>query len=240
MYVAPQLRSFEHFSFVAFALLGSALGCSDSPKQSNADKPATGQPQTPTKSAAEDRAGVQGAFDRYRRAIANSDGQKAAEVMAAATIQEYQNYREWALTADKASLSQQRVDQQRQVLFYRLRLKAEQLEAMDGKALFTHAVNEEWVGKESVAALSLGDIHVAGNRATAKIIVSGKPTTSEFDFVKEGEAWRLDMSRFSKAIGERLAEQVKKTGKTIDEYLLENLSELEGEPVGDKVWLPLK
>jgi hypothetical protein len=226
-------------------MLGVCIGCRPSSVEEVANIPtedlqAEESAATSSQVAAAEAAKIELVFKMYKVAIANSDGTQAADVMATATIEEYQHYRDWALTADKSVLSKQRVDQQRQALFYRLRLNAEQLEPMDGRALFAHAVNEEWIGKESVATLTLRDIRVAGNRAVAKVTVNGKPTTSEFDFVMEGGAWKLDLLRFSATIAERLAEQLKNDGKSIEQYLLENLSELEGESVGERVWTPLK
>jgi hypothetical protein len=53
------------------------------------------------------------------------------------------------------------------------------------------AVTRGWIGREGATRIDVGECHVAGDHAAARVIHEGKPTAMRLRFSYEDEAWRL-------------------------------------------------
>lgn len=183
---------------------------------------------------------VQEAFDVYRRALTHADGTVAAEIVSADTIDLYQQYRDLAVFGDEKTVKDLSMVNRMQVLIVRLRVKPETLKAMDGKATFAYAVDNEWIGKDVVVRAGLTDIAVTGNRATGKVTLGGEPTTEIFHFRKENNGWKFDLVPTIKKTDQALQMSAKSRNVSENEFLFSILTSLTGNRVTENVWKPLE
>ena len=113
--------------------------------------------------AAGDEAAVRATFAAYKAAVLAQQGERAADNVTTGTLREYARYRELALSAPRAALEALPMTERLQVLIIRARVPAADLRAMDGRRVFTHAVDRGWIGREGVERSELGTVQVDYN-----------------------------------------------------------------------------
>jgi hypothetical protein len=223
---------------VLFAAIVAVVGCTG---DSTPPKVADGKKEPPASTTdKEDVQAVGGAFAAYRSALLSQDGKAATECVSSITIKLYQEYRDLAVSGDEAAVKKLSMVNRMQVLLLRHRIEAKALKAMDGKAVFGHAVDQNWIGKDGVVRAGLDDIAVNGPRATAKVTVSGKPTTEVFHFVKEGERWTFDLAPTIKRSDQALQQAAQTKGVSENDFILSVITSLSGRKVTDSIWRPLE
>ena len=159
--------------------------------------------------------------------------------MTNATHDYYEEIRTLALTADRARLKQLTLTWQMGILGMRLRLTAKQLTSMTGRDLFVYAVDQGWIGKDTVANQDIGKITVTGDHAHAPSTVGGKTTPLKMQFIRQDGVWRLDMMhmmKFANTVMDQLREQ---TGVPEDEFLDRVVATVTGKRLTDATWEPL-
>jgi len=114
---------------------------------------------------------VEKAFAGYRQALIDQKGAAAAELVAPATIAEYQNYRDLALTGDEKTVKGLSITARTNVLMMRHRVGKDLLKTMDGKQVLAYAVDQNWIGKEGVQRAGVTDVDISGSNASAKVTV---------------------------------------------------------------------
>jgi hypothetical protein len=68
-----------------------------------------------------------------------------------------------------------------------------ELARMDGRQLFAFRVEARLFGSLSTADTTLGRIQVAGDRTTTQSVFQGAPSRFDYEFVRDGQGWRLDI-----------------------------------------------
>jgi hypothetical protein len=183
---------------------------------------------------------VEKAFAAYRQALLDQKGAEAADLVAPATIAEYQTFRDLALKADEATLRGLSLTRRTNVLMMRHRVGKDLLKPMDGKKALAYAVDQNWIGKEGVQKAGITDVEVSGIRATAKVTVNGNESNEMFHFVKHDGNWTIDLvPTFAKAdilFGKMAAD----AGMGENEFLFKVLSMVSDRPVTNKIWQPLE
>ena len=127
-----------------------------------------------------------------------------------------------------------------QVLLLRHRIEPDSLKAMDGKAVFSHAVNNQWIGKDAVVRAALGDIAASGARGTAEVTINGQPTTEVFHFMKEDSEWKVDLAPTIKKFDQALQLAARNQGVTENEFIFSIITSLSGRKVTEDIWTPLQ
>jgi hypothetical protein len=179
-------------------------------------------------------------FEAYRTSLLNQDGKGAAECVSPDTVKLYQDYRDWAVSGDEATVKNLSMINRMQVLLVRHRIESKALKAMDGIAVFGHAVEQNWIGKNGVVRAGLDDVAVRVPRATAKVTNAGKATAEVFHFVKDGERWTFDLVPTIKASDQALQQAARTKGVTEDEFIFSVITSLSGRKVTDAIWRPLE
>jgi len=179
-------------------------------------------------------------WEAYRSAVLKADGKTAVDCVSSNTIELYQEYRDLAVSGDKKSIESQSMVNRMQILLMRHRIDPKLLRAMDGAAVFAHAVDKNWIGKNGVIRAGLEDISVSGSRATAKVTADGKSTGEHFHFVKEAESWKYDLGPTIKGADQALQQLARQKGLSDNEYIFSMISSLSGRKVTEAIWSPVE
>lgn len=188
-----------------------------------------------------DEAEIRETFDRYQKALANRDGDTAAELVNAATIATYEDSRKAALVATPDQLRAQPMTARLQVLTLRLLLDAARLADMDGAEIMAWLVAQGWnagAGRHDDARL--GAMRIEGDRAQAEYLIGGKLTPLRWTFTREDGRWRLDLAALMPYASQGLATFTQRTSMTEDDFLMKVLERRGGHPVSEDIWQPLQ
>ncbi|UOV05910.1 hypothetical protein MUU77_11575 [Pseudoxanthomonas sp. F37] len=188
--------------------------------------------------AADDEAAVRATFAAYKAAVLARQGERAADHVTAGTLREYARYRELALAAPRTALEALPMTERLQVLIIRARVPAADLRAMDGRRVFTHAVDRGWIGREGVERSELGTVQVGGDHAAARLKIGATELPIDFEFEREPGGWRFNLiplTTMSEDVFKQLARQ---NGVSENEMVMTLLRGLSETPVDERLWDP--
>lgn len=169
----------------------------------------------------------------------DEDGERAVPFLDRSTIDYYQRLRDHAMRTSRDELQQLRTIDLMTVLLVRHEMTREEVEAMDGRALIVHGVDRGWIGREGVINLSVGEVTVSGDAATAKILVRGKPTPLRYQFRKEDGSWRLDLHAYMPVAETAFQSLIEESGEESDAFVLRLIAITSGRKADDDIWQPL-
>ena len=168
----------------------------------------------------ENKIAVKATFENYQTAILNDNGQAAFKNIDKKTREYYSWASKSAKELDEKAIKALGFMDKMMILLIRQRVSRSDVLKMDGKALFIYAVENGWVGKNGVSQLSIGDISVNNNFATGVVLNNNQKSPLKFHFYKEDQLWKIDLTEISKWGEAMFVSQQKKSGKTMDEYIL--------------------
>jgi len=187
-----------------------------------------------------DAQGIQKTFDAYKTAILNTDGPTAAAHVSKRTIDEYQQYVDWCRLADRQTLETLSTINKFQVLLLKHRIPKDDLMKMDGEAVFIHAVNNDWIGKNSVIVTTIGDIQTSDGRGTAAVSMNQEKAPSRFHFIEEEGSWKFDLIQTLRDADQILKMQMRQLGLEEDEFIFRMIESVSGRKVPASIWEPLE
>jgi len=202
---------------VATCLL-SMVGCSKGTNSS-------GQGQQGATPAFRADTTVEADYKALKNALRDGDGETAASLVTASTLQEYEICRKLALDSsgtDFADLNQFTV-----LMVFQLRylLERSRLAEMTGRDIFIWGVTSGMVKKETIEAIAIHKVQYDGSTAYATLTQNGQVATDAlFTFRNEDSRWKLDMMEIARMGGKQLdsvREQARKTKVEMAVYLLE-------------------
>lgn len=179
-------------------------------------------------------------FEGYKSAILEQKGQVAVGLVTKQTVDEYQHYVDWALSADRKTLGALSFINRFQVLLLKQRIPANTLKKLNGRSVFAYAVDRDWIGKNGVIRTTLGNVTVANNRATAEVLIGGKTAPNRFQFAKEDGSWKFDLIQVIRDTDQTLKAAAKQRGTTEDEFMFSLIETVSGRKVEDSIWTPLQ
>lgn len=188
--------------------------------------------------AADDETAVRAAFAAYKSAVLARQGERAADQVTTGTLREYARYRELALSAPRTELEALPMTERLQVLIIRARVPARDLRAMDGRTVFTHAVDRGWIGREGVERSELGTLRVDGDHAAAPLKIGTVEMPFDFEFEREQGRWHFNLIplvTMSEDVFKQLARQ---NGVSENEMVMTLVRGLSEAPVDDSLWDP--
>ncbi len=178
------------------------------------------------------------AFTAYRKAVLTGNGDDAARLLSASTHGYYDLVRRLALYADANTVRSLSLMNQMQVLTFRARVPAEQLEAQDSAALIAHAVSEGWIGKNSVRTLVPGEVQRDGDQAILLTEIEGYKRGPSFRFAREEERWKLDLVPAMKAGNVAFVTTAKQRGISQQAFLRAQMKQVLGHELREENWTP--
>jgi hypothetical protein len=181
---------------------------------------------------------VTASFDNYKQAILNDKGEEAVQYVDSRTINYYGDVLEKVRSADSATVN--RLDLLDKVMVFSVRHRAtkEDILSFDGKGLLVYAIKSGMVGKNSVVNSSIGDVTVEGTFAKGQYVSNGQKAPFNFDFYKEDNAWKVDLTSIFPTTNIAFRKLVEESGQTENEFLFSILERLTGRRPGDEIWIP--
>jgi hypothetical protein len=101
----------------------------------------------------------------------------------------------------------------------RLRVTKQEISTLDGKGLITLAVNKGMVGKNGVMEKSIGEVKSEGDFAKAQMHVKGQKTPFYFQFHRENNQWKIDITSVFPITDLAFKKLIKESDMTENEYI---------------------
>jgi hypothetical protein len=181
---------------------------------------------------------VTSVFGAYKTAIMNDRGQEAAALLSQATVSYFEQMRDVALYGSRQELNRLSTMNLLQTLIMRHRVPADRLVEMSGIALLTYAIEQGWIGKNSVAPLKAQRVYVVGDTAVLDVVSDRGPGKAQMRFRREDLGWRLDLLSVIQAGSDQLDNVAKQRGESREELVMALLSATSGRQVEDSIWQP--
>jgi hypothetical protein len=178
---------------------------------------------------------VEGCFLKYKTALLEGNGAEAAEQASKGTLAEYQKYRDWAVSGSESEIRSLSTIDKFQVILLRQRIDASVLTKMSGADVFKYAIENGWIGKDSVR-IELKDISVSPPRATARVAQGNKATTEMLHFVQENNIWKIDLLPTLKQTDQVLKETIRQKGVSEEDFIFSVVETLSGRTVTQDIW----
>ena len=182
---------------------------------------------------------VRTCFEGYKEAILDQDGEAAVALVDGSTLKYYGKMRKLALEGSPTDVRQLSTIDKLMVLILRHRIPLEDLTEMTAESLFVYAVDEGWIGRESVINNELGDIKVSGTNATGVHISAGNESPFKWIFRKENGKWKIDITSIMPIADQAFKQLIQENGLSEDDFLFSILESVSGEKVPDSIWEPL-
>jgi len=182
---------------------------------------------------------VQETFDGYKNAILEEKGETAATFVDSKTIQYYSDILEKTKSADSTTVSDMGIIDRLMVFSIRYRTPKAQILSFDGKKLLIYAIQEGMIEKNSIQNLTIGKIDIDKKVATGQLISNGQNVPFHFDFYKEKDIWKIDLTSVFGVSQMAFKQMIKSSGIEENVYLLKLLSMISGKEPKNNIWKPI-
>ncbi len=179
---------------------------------------------------------VQKSFDDYKSAILNDKGEEAVNFVDSRTIKYYSEILDKSKNADSTTVSSMGLMDKLMVLTIRHKTSKQDILSFDGKGLLVYAINEGMVGKGSVMNTSIGEVEIDGTFAKGQFISNGEIAPFHFNFYKEDNAWKVDLTSIFSIGTTAFRTMQKESGYEENEYLFMLLEYMTGKKPGVEIW----
>src|SRR5688500_12855175 len=132
------------------------------------------------------------AFDNYKSAILNDQGDVALNYIDSRTKKFYRVMLHAARDSDSATVAAMSLLDRITIFSVRHRAGREEIVGMTGDDLFVYAVKNGMVAKNGVVRNSIGKVTIDKDFATGQIVIDGRPTPLVFNFYVKAGQWKLD------------------------------------------------
>lgn len=183
---------------------------------------------------------IRACFNNYKDAIMAGDGEESLKYVDENTLDFYKRVQEKTLSADSSDIQSMPLIEKLTVLTARHKIPVDQLRQFTGSSFFTYAVDNGLIGRESVQSLELGTVKVSGDHAESNIITNGQQAPFGFDFNKENERWKIDLTSIFDNSTLAFRQIMAESGMSETEYLLMLLELMDGDAPGEGIWNPIE
>lgn len=182
-------------------------------------------------------------FDAYFAAVEQADGEAAVSYVSQSTIDYYQSLIDLSLDATEPETRALAIADKVTVVMIRHRLPAEVIRSMNGRALFVHAVDNGWVGKQSMDRFKNSgftmQIEIKGKRAWAYMTnADGAKSDRILAFTQE-DGWKLDVLFTLEASAPAMKRKIAASGVDEDVFAGMVAGAKSDMVVTEKVWQPI-
>jgi hypothetical protein len=184
-------------------------------------------------SAADDDA-IRRVFARYRAAIEERDGERAAGLLDRETVDFYDRMHKAALDMPGDEVRARPLIERLTIVAMRAGRSRAQLTAMTTREVLAAAI-VQGSGKETVQGVELADIVVDGERASATPRKGGLALPLRFHFRREADGWRFDLTQLLAGVDQMLKAQLK--GMSEDDLIRAYVASV-GGVVDETMWEP--
>lgn len=183
---------------------------------------------------------IQQTFQNYKTAILAGHGEDAVQYLDSHSIKYYEDIIQHVRNSDSATVENLSILDKLIVFSIRHRAERKDILSFDGKSLLVYAIKSGMVGKNSVANNSVGDISVIGNTAKGQLIVNGTPTPMYFEFNKEQNIWKIDLTSLFEVSTAAFKTMADDSGESESNYIFMLLEMMTGKMPTAEIWRPVR
>lgn len=181
---------------------------------------------------------VKAAFTKYQMAVLSQDGYEAMKCLNQKTIDFYDDILDKVRYASKTDIKLLSDADKMQVLAVRRFFTEELIFDLTGITLCAASIREGLFSTQHLKAMSIGRVATKQNKAKAQMILDGKQTPIFFDFSKEDNEWKIDLTTTFIITSKYLENEAKKLDLSTSDYILEILQLSDEEKVS--IFEPLR
>jgi hypothetical protein len=178
-------------------------------------------------------------YQRYATAVALKDGDAAAALVTDATLRYYSGLRDLALTADRATLSRQRIVDQLAVLSMRANVPAAVLRGGASRDVLAAAVVHDVISGGGAGTTELSAVSVKGDAATADLGVAGGSQVVRLTFRRDEGTWKVDLTALLAPAEAGLKSALTREKLTTRAMLTQVMTQRVGAAKAATLWEPL-
>ncbi len=138
---------------------------------------------------------VQQVFTTARSALAAGNGGAVLPLLSHDSRSRLEAVRSAARAGTAANLTPLGPAEKVAVLSLQRFVSQAQLRRLTLPELINHALAEHWLSPATIAESGLGKLTVEGTRASAPLLLKGRPSLVSAAFVRDGGQWRIDLGR---------------------------------------------
>lgn len=179
-------------------------------------------------------------FDNYKSAILNDKGEDAVNYLDANTIGYYSGILKLVKNANRNELSSLSLMDKLMVLIIRNKATKQEILSLDGKGLLVYAIKNWMVGKDSVMNNSIWEVSIDTDFAKGEMLVNGKKSWLYFQFHKETNSWKLDLTSIFPMSNAAIKKVADESGLSEDEFILSLIEYSSNKKPNANIWNPVK
>lgn len=197
-------------------------------------------PSAATTPTADQTPAVKAAYDNYRKAALDKNGDAAAAVVAKPVLDFYVDAAKKALTATDTDLAGTPATTRIVVYTLRAEFEPDVLRAASGRELVKFAIDQGLISEQSVTNFELGAVTVTGDSAQGEAIRRGQQTPLKYAFTRENGEWKLDLMPLLDMGNGALEDLAKQRQTTVDKLIDATLAQKYGPERVKELHQPLE
>lgn len=179
---------------------------------------------------------VRSCFERYRTAIMSGQAGAAYAEINQNTKAYYDDMLDKVLYLSAAEVKSLTALEKIFIAQSRHRIPLQELQAFDGEGYFKYAVEQGWVGRDSVANAELTNITVSGDSATSAFVKKDKTLPFGFSFSLENGDWKIDLISIIPISNLALQHMINNAEEDEQTIIFKIVETLSGETVDETIW----
>jgi hypothetical protein len=179
---------------------------------------------------------VRETFNAYKAAILADKSEDAVNAVDSRTLKYYTDMLELTKTADSNTIESRPLIDKLMILILRHRATKDELLAMKGHDAFVFAIKNGMVSKGGVVNTAIGKVTLSNLFAKGEALVEGKPTPLFFEFHKENNQWKIDLTSLFPIANTAFRQMVEDSGEKENDFLFTVLTNLTGKTPDPGIW----
>lgn len=193
------------------------------------------------KGVSQDEQQIREVFTAYKEAVTHKDGITAYELINQKTISFYQQVWEECKKADSVTVSNYPFEEKLWVLTSRHLIPQDLAKQFTVKEVFCYLLRQNWIHKEDLSAMKIGDMEIDGNFAIAQMQYKGEDIPYFFQFVKESNGhWKVNLIEMLETAGRNVEAIIAAGNLSEDKFIIESIEKISGKKTNKAIWLPYK
>jgi len=173
---------------------------------------------------------VTAVFESARSALAQKRGAAVVPLLSRASLDKLEQVRGVARSGNDAGLAKLEPAEKFAAMGLRRYVSPADLRRMSLGDLADHGMKNGWLGPNVIGSSGLGPVRVRGDRASALLMVDNRPALVPADFVREGGAWKIDLTGVFTFGSQMLKGFAAMSGKSDEAYIEDMLQKLPAKP----------
>lgn len=143
--------------------------------------------------AVQDLQAIRSMFREFRTAVVQRSGNEAAQFVSAETVERYQQFRDWALSAEENALAERSLFEQVEILKLRQLSSRDQLESASGREVIALLIDAGQLSTPFIHDGTLADPVFQDGRCYVQVFDSSGPAKEKLTFFEEEQGWKIDL-----------------------------------------------